>query len=394
MSSNFSSYGIFGNHVKVFIVIVLLCFQINSVNGSSFSCKDENGNDVDGWVGIKQFGGYEYYYYTSSTWKKSKYLLDQTSDGMVMKTLQPLYNANTTEIAYAIYNDEYPPQGKSASSTYAHAKGIIMTGSTQGFWLVHSMPNWPNRIEDGIDGFPDDTYSQSMECVTLSVDNVNKVATGMMLSRPWVYDSSPGTSEIQKDMPDFTTWVGGSHTTSDEPLTIQIKSVAGHTYTVFEKSKTWGKDIWDDLVAPYYKSAMNVETWRSGSGGRIGSICQDSNKDSNSDTDDPPKTDKYDIMEVAEVAMPDGITWTGTHDHSKWSSGIDEDFFCIGDLNRMCSQESRGGGALCRSNSYINNAFNSIINSVEKCWEYDPCGGTYGSCYWCSADKTKVEEHY
>lgn len=31
--------------------------------------------------------------------------------------------------------------------------------------------------------------------------------------------------------------------------------------------------------------------------------------------------------------------------------GADETFVCVGDINRMCSQESRGGGTVCVSNS-------------------------------------------
>jgi hypothetical protein len=29
---------------------------------------------------------------------------------------------------------------------------------------------------------------------------------------------------------------------------------------------------------------------------------------------------KYDVLEVAVVTMPDGGTWPGTQDHSKWVS--------------------------------------------------------------------------
>lgn len=46
---------------------------------------------------------------------------------------------------------------------------------------------------------------------------------------------------------------------------------------------------------------------------RMGSVCED--------TDDDTWTvhpNTYDIIEVAVVTMPDGGTWKGTEDHSKW----------------------------------------------------------------------------
>ena len=51
-----------------------------------------------------------------------------------------------------------------------------------------------------------------------------------------------------------------------------------------------------------------------------------------------------DIYFVNQVNMTDGTTWSGTKDHSKWGVGITKNIACFGDINRMCSQESRGGG--------------------------------------------------
>lgn len=59
---------------------------------------------------------------------------------------------------------------------------------------------------------------------------------------------------------------------------------------------------------------------------------------------------------------------------------------CIGDVNRMCSQENRGGGAVCvydEGDAFLWNAFNASIGSVEDCWAYDPCTATSTQCYWC-----------
>jgi hypothetical protein len=45
---------------------------------------------------------------------------------------------------------------------------------------------------------------------------------------------------------------------------------------------------------------------------------------------------------------PLGIPWTWpeTHDHAKWGITVDSDWVCVGDINRMVSQEKRGGGTI------------------------------------------------
>ena len=38
--------------------------------------------------------------------------------------------------------------------------------------------------------------------------------------------------------------------------------------------------------------------------------------------------------------------WPETADHAKWGIGVEQDWVCVGDINRMISQEKRGGGAI------------------------------------------------
>ena len=358
---------------------------------SYLGCLDEDGKPVDRWLSVKQNNSPKYYVYEedSSSFEKSSYSLDQDKNGMIMATMYQLYGGslNFTDVVYAMYNDE-PPPDSSASSSYAHAKGVIATNSKQGFWLFHSMPKWPNSISMGASELPDFKYAQTLECVTISGDTANDIAVGLMVSRPYIYDRGVG-SNIEGTFPELESWVNGAHTDSDVmTYTKEFKSWNGAVYTMLEKSKNWGKDFWDDLVAPYYKAPLNVETWRSGSGGRMGSICPSGVSE--------PKTDKYDVIEVSTIAMPDGVTWSGTKDHSKWASTGDSSSYisCLGDLNRMCSQETRGGGGVCRKEDNRWRAFNNIIGSSEPCWAYDPCETTYDSCYWCpvSLDGLKLED--
>ncbi|CAE7513358.1 unnamed protein product [Symbiodinium microadriaticum] len=120
------------------------------------------------------------------------------------------------------------------------------------------------------------------------------------------------SSNLAGMVPSFSERISGGKSTQQN-MTIEFASKGGLMYTQFAKSKAWGKDLYEDLVAPGLNHSLNVETWRLGSGGRMGSFCE--NTDDDFWTVHPTA---YNIIEVSEVEMPDGAAWLGTQDHSKW----------------------------------------------------------------------------
>lgn len=349
-------------------------------------CLNEDGEPVDSWVALSQNEDYQYYFHYEEGFKKSAYLTNQTTDGAIMSTVNQLYasDLNLDEVAYALYNDDPPPPDTTVSSTYAHSKGMVMSNSTHGFWLIHSKPNWPNARAYDATGFPDTQYAQSLMCVSYTAETINRVATAQMVTFPFVYDGYIAPSfNVSEEWEPFVSWLSGAKSVETN-LTSLFTSLDGVEYTHFGKSKSALLDLYEDLVAPGLGSDLNVETWRLGSGGRMGSIC------SNDTVHDYGML--YNVYEVASVTMPDGAEWLGTEDHSKWVStvsGQGVDAVCIGDTNRMCSQEKRGGGTACVSSASLSlwPAFNSAINgNVSACWEDDPCWGTSTQCYWCDIE--------
>lgn len=188
--------------------------------------------------------------------------------GCVMATVNQLYNTNLNlnNAAYALYNDDPPPPEGSASSTYAHSKGMILTDDDKGFWLIHSKPNWPNPRALGAGPFPDTTYAQSLMCITFNVSMLNIISEGNMVNYPYIYDSYM-SSNLLDIIPTFSTWINYGKST-ELNVTNTITSSGGQKYTQFAKNKQWKKDLYDDFVAPTLQSDINVETWRLGSGGR------------------------------------------------------------------------------------------------------------------------------
>ena len=233
------------------------------------SCLDESGLPVDHWVALARNLDYNYYTHDEAEgFIRSDYDLNQTSLGSIMATVGQLYatNLDMNDIAYALYNDDPPPPEDTASSTYAHAKGVMLLNGEQGFWLIHSKPNWPGSRADGPIPFPDTQYSQSLMCITLDTPSFDSIAAAEMVNYPYIYDSYI-SSNLEDLVPNFSEWINGGKSDLTN-VTNTISSKGGVVYTQFAKSKAWGKDLYEDFVAPTLSKNLNVETWRSGSGGR------------------------------------------------------------------------------------------------------------------------------
>ena len=117
----------------------------------------------------------------------------------------------------------------------------------------------------------------------------------------------------------------------------------------------WNDDMWENLVAKHYSSGFLVESWMRGQ--QLGPYC-------------PPKYGQEVVDAETLYVTDDGtnITWTETQDHAKWGVSLDSSYvICIGDINRMISQRSRGGGAVCFSNRKLCHGMYNTVRSSSVC---------------------------
>ena len=103
---------------------------------------------------VRNGTGYIYLDSSSSLekWQFSSQGIDSSSS-MTGLTLDPLYKY-PNQYSYMFYNDQ--PPNKPVSMIYGHSKGVLaFEDSTKtGFWLVHSVPRFPQIIAQGY-GYPD-----------------------------------------------------------------------------------------------------------------------------------------------------------------------------------------------------------------------------------------------
>jgi len=318
---------------------------------TAHTCLNENGKGVDWWIALKHPNGGLYSYLDAKApkvFKRSLYDLNTTKGGAITNTVKQLYAATDSD-GVAVYNDDTDEGQRLAS--HAHAKGVAVFNTKGGFWMIHSVPKWPNRRSKGYGVLPSDKFGQTFMCLSLSANTFDDV--GKLLGTNWVqfYDTNLPAS-IASKIPNFASAVNGKK--SGELTANFFISTAKTKFQAFAKDKNWDQALYADFVAPTLKSNLAVETWQNGRGS-MGSNCSGT----------------FSVKNVANIKTPEGDAWTINQDHSKWALTQDEKkkifVACVGDINRQTSQAGRGGGTVCIANKDVWGAFNQVIAKVEAC---------------------------
>lgn len=318
---------------------------------------DESGNPIDWWFAYKvpkltktatsvSAVGYEYLYFDPSrkSVEKSPFALTD-GKGAIDQTLAALFGivtrggADAETVGWLLYNDELPADvGRKDVGADGHTKGVLAfdTASKTGFWLLHSWPKYP---DPGVAGMPTPIYGQTFLCLSLDIGTLEQIAAQMCDHQvPQVYDARIPASLDKKSSLTVLAQPLDPNPTGDSDV-IDCKTVGGMPFKVIAKNRGWAKDFWNDLVGPTLGSDMDVETWIRG---KIPPTL---------DSDGIHKTFDVKYVDLAPLGVP--YAWPETHDHAKWGVTVDSDWVCVGDINRMVSQEKRGGGTIAFQNDIL-----------------------------------------
>ena len=297
------------------------CFQTNTSNHTKIALKFPHGK-----LGI---------FYNPET-KKFEALTDINS------WIESLYKDKNWS-NWMIYNDECnfekgkkqgTLQGTLQSTTHhggqGHCKGIVAWNDETISWLCHSVPNFPSEFSlNTISSIEKSEliYGQSFQYVEIpfETDKLIMIAQQLMIMDACIYQQKIPVSFPKKQ-----------HKTTN---TIDICSGIVH----IAKSPSFHIDIYSECIAERYRSHWSVETWIRGH-----HITKQCNM----------------ITDVKYIEY-ENINYKESQDHSKWAVSSD-DYYWIGDLNRMTSQYSRGGGGFLCTDKNIALAFRSLIRGVPS----------------------------
>lgn len=307
---------------------------------------DESGKPVDWWfiykvpkltkaAGVDSATGYEYIYFDPKIGKvtKSPNLLT-SGKGALDLTLNNVFNKPDATTGWILYNDEMPASAKRTDvNSFGHTKGVIVfdTATKSAFWLLHS---WPKYADPGAKGMPTPDYGQTFLCVALDMATASKIAAQMANHQePQVFLPRVPSSLSKTDPLYLLTQTLNPNAAGDSNV-IEVKTRGGLDFKVIAKNRKWGKDFWNDLVGPTIGTDMDDETWIRG---KIPPTL---------DSDGIHKTFDVKYIDLSPLNINAPWAWPETHDHAKWGISTDTDWICVGDINRMVSQENRGGGTI------------------------------------------------
>ncbi|XP_022189882.2 plancitoxin-1 [Nilaparvata lugens] len=353
---------------------IFTLFNVIAISESEkLQCMDEDNKPVDWFILYKlptsekpkgstdESYGKKYLYMSSSTirspgWKTPKKLISDP-DSMPGNTLKPLYATGRSGQIWVLYNDQPPSEAK-VKGTCGHSKGVVAANREGGFWMVHSVPKFPDGPSKGQYSYPESgsNNGQTFLCITMGSQEIEKVAAQLQMNEVGLYYNFYDESLVTVYPKLVSIAQGTAYKLDTDQSKVDIKTVANNVFTSFAKSRKFSKDLYEDLVAPSLLTSMSVETWRNGAGSPLPSDCSTA----------------YKVMNVENVNLcvkKDCDSFSYTKDHSKWAVSIDDQkpYICIGDVNRALSQGKRGGGTVCMNNAKVWKAFYSAVTDVEPC---------------------------
>lgn len=307
---------------------------------------NETGTPVDWWFlykvpkgaaesapGGSPATGYEYAYYDDVVDKvQASPLRLDGGTGALNLTLKSVFGDPAASTGWVLYNDERPDEsGGADNGDLGHTKGVLLfdTASETALWLLHS---WPKYVSPSATAMPTPMYGQTFLCLSMSLADV-QVLAGQMIThqQPQVFASRlPADLDPKGNLSELCGRIDPSD--PGNTSTLAFRTRGGMAFQVIAKNREWGLDFWNDLVGPTLGEDINVETWIRGGPKVIPSTL---------DSDKVHTTSDIKFITLEAIGLP--WAWPETQDHAKWAISHADNWICVGDINRMISQEKRGG---------------------------------------------------
>lgn len=233
---------------------------------------------------------------------------------------------------WVIYNDDISKIAENHTKK-GHCKGIVSWSKDSIGWLIHSVPNFPRKFKGNSISqveMSELVYGQSFQFVEIKYDEtiLHNILHQLHIMEANIY--------MERFTDDFVKYKNMIFPKINKIKLIKLTDDIIH----IAKSPHIEIDIYSDYITKDYNYNWKVETWQRG---------HNINQRTTNLID--IKSIKYEHFEFTE-----------SQDHSKWATS-DNDYYWVGDLNRMTSQYKRGGGGFICKDKNLASCLNKLIMS-------------------------------
>ncbi|CAK0782807.1 hypothetical protein CVIRNUC_006002 [Coccomyxa viridis] len=305
---------------------VLAHLSVPRSGGHGPLCLNAEGRHVDWWVAIKPPGSSDLLYLDSqqaeadlTKWRFRPLSIDRDP---VQKTLQQL-SSNTGQYGHVMYSDEPPPTDgipvpDDPDAVLTQGKGALGLGSSQGFWITHSLPSFPllpGSSQSQSQEFPRraQPYAHSLLCVSAAAEQLRSLAGTLRANSYNIYSSA---------LPrDTGTWSAESLAAAyemllDEPeggaaeadvVMNEITSIEGERFVVLGKNGSRsGVDGVDGILGSFFGAPML----------KTSQFCPEPHAGSASG---------FPTLRARELRAPgSGVAWNASVERSHWQISLRE----------------------------------------------------------------------
>ncbi|XP_054980583.1 deoxyribonuclease-2-alpha-like [Sorex araneus] len=284
---------------------------------------------------------YKYLDANTGSWQDGVGPIDSTQ-GALGLSLRPFYEKNANQL---------PAQGFLLQALIpTSALGLMLLDQVEGFWLIHSVPRFPQPARTHTYRWPDTATrnGQTLLCVSFPLAQFQNIGKQLAYTYPLVYDFQL-KGDFRNKLPELEDVIRGHHV-SQPPWnrSVTLTSRAGAIFWSFAKYTDFRVDLYSGWLAAALSSELWVQFWRRKA---IPSHC----------------SSPYQVYDVTQISFPGGPTYNSTKDHSKWCVAQDKLWTCVADLNRNSGGYLRSGGVLCAQMPNLWNAFKALVARYQPC---------------------------
>ena len=310
--------------------------------------------------------GYRYLYMNE---RRQGFIVSESSlrsgdRSAVENTLNQVYEDKAP--MHIMYNDQYSG-AHVISTSYGHTKGVLAFDSDSGFWIVHSVPHFPNVKAKGY-GYPDSSTKngQMILCLSFSIEEFGPIVAQLLFRQIYAYETEGlSSTAIRRMMPvqHQSVIVQMLNEIRTRNVTVSKSKAIEHLYPIgsafpavyatmtsgkqrvlmFAKTSAFGAHFYRWLAQALKVKKLMVQSWQNPPGGIMPSYCPAQWREFVT-TINAFQPEVENIKELRlERFVPLLPPINTSNDLSKWAVGEgtwrteNGAYTCIGDLNRMVS---------------------------------------------------------